>query len=873
MNHRPDIDDEVTREIDHHLGMRQRELMARGMSDADAWRVALQKFGSLDAARRQCVALGEQRARRGRLRRWLSELRQDVAGAARQMIAAPAFSLVAVATLAIGIGGTTAIFSVVNTVVLRPLPVPQPDRLFVVGETWRDSRVSNVSVGNFADMAAEQTTFESVAAASVVSVTMSRESGAERRLAARVTASFFDVFRTAAARGRVFTADEDQPGRDQVVVLSHRFWKGELGGDPAVVGRTLTLNGRPHEVVGVMPPAFDFTADSESMWVPSAFTPDERAQHDEHYLDVYGRIRAGVAPDQAAAEMAAIGTRLSERFPRENAGRTLAIVPLMDIFVDSYRQRLFVLLGAVCLVLLIACGNVANLLIARGAARARELAVRAALGAGRGRIVRQLFTESLVLGLAAAAAGSALAFWVLQLLVAGAPAGVPRLDQARVDGVALAVAVSLGLLSSAVFGLVPAWRAARIDLVQALREAVRGAGERKVSDVTRSSLIAIELALAVVLLVGASLLVRSAIEMQRRDPGFNPSAVFSARLTLPASPAGAPGLLQTARSIEEAIAAIPGVRSAAVSTAVPGFGSFYNGVLPEGETREAGNVRDSRSRFVSHGFLGALEIPIRQGRAFLETDRAGAPLVAIVNEHLAARLFPGQDPIGRRILCCNEHPKTIVGVAADVRAGGPARPIESELYLPLAQIDDEAWGWTRRNLFVVARADRDASALAPDVRRAVTGVDRNIPVFSTMTMEERMAQTVHTERFNTLLLSALGSVGLLLAAVGIYSVVAYFAAQRAPEIGIRLALGASRASVLALVVRQAAIPIGAGIAAGGISASFASELLTAQLVDVRPTDPLAFSVGMLALGAVAVLAAIIPARRAAMADPARALLG
>jgi predicted permease len=706
-----------------------------------------------------------------------------------------------------------------------------------------------------------------------MSMTLSRDNAAERLLAGRVSASFFDVFQTAAEQGRVFTAADDVPGRDQVVVLSHRFWKGQLGADPAILGKRLVLNGRSREVIGVMPAAFDFTSDSEVMWVPAAFTPAERAQHDEHYLDVYGRLRAGATLAQARQELDAIGKRLAERFPNENATRSLTASPMMDVFLNESSDRLFVLLGAVGLVLLIACGNVSNLLLARGASRARELAVRSALGAGRGRLVRQLMTESLVLGLASATAGALLAKTLISSFVSAAPAGVPRLDQASLDGVALAFAAALGITASVSFGLVPAWRAARIDVVRALREAIRGAGGRHGRDLVRSSLIGVEVALAVILLVGAGLLIRSALEMRRLDPGFQAARVFSARMTLPASKPDAAVLWQTAQHIEDAVAAIPGVRQAAMSTAVPGFGGFYNGVLPEGEVRTAGNARDSRSRFVSPSFMPAMQIRLVRGRAFLDTDRAGAPLVMIVNEHLADRLYPNQNPVGRIALCCNEHPKTIVGVVANVRANGPARPIESEMYLPLAQIDDEAWGWTRGNLFVVARTEGDPAALGEPIRRAVRGVDPNIPIFSPMTMDERMSRTVQVERFNTVLLMLLGAVGVLLAAVGVYGVVSYFAAQRTSEIGIRMALGASRGRVLALVVRQAAVPVVAGVVAGAIGAAFASPLLSSQLVNVTPADPLTFAAGAAGLAAIAAVAALLPARRAAQADPARTLHG
>ncbi|MGE5835264.1 MAG: ADOP family duplicated permease [Acidobacteriota bacterium] len=866
---RPRIDQEVDGELEFHLQMRQRELMAQGLREDEARRAALARFGDLTQARQELLRLGHERERHRPPARWLSEIRQDVVFALRQMTAAPAVTLVAIATLAVGIGATTAIFSAVHSVVLRPLPVPDPTRLVVVGETWRDSRAGNISVGSFMDMAEEQTVFDAVAAAVVESVTLSRDSGAERVLAGRVSASFFDVFRQAPARGRVFVPAEDQPGRNQVVVLSHRLWTSQLAADPEIVGKTIVLDGRPHDVIGVMPASFDFTADSEALWIPIAFTPEQRARRDEHYLDVYARLRPGVTIERASQEMAAIGARLAQRFPQDNADRTIQIQPLLDLLVDDYRTRLFVLLGAVGLVLLIACGNVSNLVLARGAARGRELAVRNALGAGRGRLVRQLFTESLVLGVVSAAVGAAAAHGLLRLLIGLAPAGVPRLEQASIDITALAFAVTLGMTASVLFGSIPAWRAARIDVIASLRESGRGAGEHRVKDVVRSALIAVEVALAVVLLVGAGLLIRSAVEMRRVAPGFNPSGVYSARLTLPASRTTAESLTQTAQDIEAAVTALPGVRVAAISTAVPGFGSFFNGIVPEGETRESRNAREARSRFVSPGFFRAMELPIVRGRSFDDRDRAGAPLVMIVNQSLAERLFPGADPVGRRAFCCNEHPKTIVGVAADVRARGPARPVESEFYLPIAQVDDVAWGWTRRNVFVVARTDGDAAMLRPAVRQAVSSVDPGIPLFSPMTMDERMARTVQTERFNTMLLAILGGVGILLAAVGIYGVISYFAAQRAPEIGIRLALGATRETVLRLVAGQAAAPVAAGVVIGGTGALFASQVLATQLVNVTPTDPLTFAAGVLVLAVVASLAALIPARRAAALDPAQ----
>ena len=444
---RPSVDEEVDAELEFHLAMRRRELMAQGMTESQARQAALDKFGDLKRARRECRAIGHQREQRMRFLQYLSELRQDAGFSIRQMLATPAFTLVAVATLALGIGATTAIFSAVNAVVLRPLPVPDSGRIVVINEVWRDHGRGSMSAGNFVDMAAEQTVFESLTATTAASMTLAREEGAERVIGVRASGGFFDVFGVKPAMGRVFGAAEDEPGRDQVVVLSHRFWTRQFGGNPNMLGQQIILDARPYTVIGVMPASFDFTSDAEALWVPIAFTPERKAMHDEHYLDVQARLRPGVSIEQASQQLDAIAKRLQERFPKDNAERGLSATPVMQIFVGDYRQRLLVLLGAVAFVLLIACGNVSNLLLARGASRAREIAVRSALGAGQGRIVRQLFTESLVLGLTAAAAGVALARGFIALLIAYSPSGVPRLEQTRIDGDALGFAVLLATQS------------------------------------------------------------------------------------------------------------------------------------------------------------------------------------------------------------------------------------------------------------------------------------------------------------------------------------------------------------------------------------------------------------------------------------------
>jgi predicted permease len=874
---RPSVDDEVDGELEFHLEMRTREYMERGMPRAQAREAALRKFGDFRRARRECRALGRQRERQMRIVEYFSELRQDAAFSIRQMLAVPAFTLVAVVTLAIGIGATTAIFSAVNAVVLRPLPVPEPDRLVVVSSTWRQFQDGALSAGNYVDIADEQQAFATMTAVEFSGFALAQREGADRVLGAKVTGRFFDVFGIRPALGRVFGEAEDQPGRDQVVVLSHRLWTRQFASDPDIVGREITMNMRPYTVIGVMPSQFDFTSDAEELWVPIAFSPERRAMHDEHYLQVIARLRPGVTIEQANRQLGALGKRQQERFPRDNAERGFAARPLLEVLVGDYRSRLLLLLGSVGFVLLIACGNVANLLLARGTARVRELALRSALGAGQGRLVRQLVTESVVLGVVAAVAGLALAAWLIKLLIAYSPPGVPRLEQARIDGVVLAFSAGIALLSSLVFGIIPAWRASHADVNANLKNA-RGTGARATKDWVRFTLIGAEVALALVLLVGAGLLIRTNIAMQRVDPGFEPSGVFTARVALPQTKYSDPGLLfRTFTEIADQVSALPGVTAAAVTTTVPSAGGFSNGLLAEERGADFAHLVQSMARFVSPGYFKAMGVRIERGRGFTDADRLDAPDVIIVNEAIARTMWPGQDPLGRRIRCCRVNPDdipvllTVIGVATDVSAEGPAQPVQPEFYLPIAQLSKVEWGWTNGNMFVVARTAGDPMAVAPSVRRVVAGIDPGVPVFQERTMEQRMASTIATARFNTFLLSILGGIGLLLSAVGIYGVIAYFVSQRTSEIGVRVALGATRRDVMRMIVWQAAKPVLVGVAVGLLGSFFAVQLIATQLVGVPATDPVTLGFVVAALLIVSVMASLIPARRAAALDPTKAL--
>jgi predicted permease len=799
--------------------------------------------------------------------------------ACRQLVRSPGFTVVAVLTLALGIGATTAIFSAVQSVVLRPLPFPHSDRLVSVYEWVRDNR-SNVSAGNFVDGIEPVSAFSAVAAEQFSSFNLSDDGDTERVIGGRVTAGYFDVFNLPPAHGRVFTREEDQPGREQVVVLSHRLWSRRFGGDPGVLGRRITLNRQPYDIIGVMPAAFDYTANSEELWVPIAFTAARKATHDEHYLQIYARLKPDATEEQARGELHANAQRIRVAFPRDAAELDFTTVAVLADLVGDYPRRMFTLLGAVGFVLLIACGNVANLLLARGAARAGELAVRAALGAGRARIARQLLTESVVLAVTSAIVGIGLAAWGIRALVAAAPPGVPRLEQTTLDPYVLGFTLVVTLVSAMVFGVAPALRAAQVDVQTVIKAGGRGAGMGGVRDRLRTGLIVAELAVALLLLVGAGLLIRSSLALQQVNPGFDPSGVLSARFALPAAeyPDRA-AVVQTLHRLGEKAAQIPGATAAAISTNVPmGGGGNGNGLIPEGVAFDPRNAIGSRLRMVTPGYFDAMRIPIVQGRPLTNADRQGALKVMVISEALARAAFPGADPVGKRIACCESGPdgkspdfKVVVGVAGDVRTRALGEAPAPEFYLPIDQVPAQGWDWVQRTAFVVVRTDLDPQAVAGPVRDVVRTVAPGVPVFQVRTMEQRLQDSMATARFNTMLLTLLGLVGLFLAAIGVYGVIAYFVTRRTQEIGVRLALGASRAHVLALVFRQAAWPVGLGIVVGVGTAALATRVLATQLFGVSANDPATFGAVVVALAIVALVASLIPATRAASVDPTRAL--
>jgi predicted permease len=876
------VEREVDDELEFHLEMRARELTEGGMEPGAARRAAERRFSDLERTRRECRRIARERDSRERRREWWGEVGQDLAFALRQTTRSPGFTAVTVLTLALGIGATTAIYSIFRAVVLQPLPFPEAERLHGVSTTWRGARGGN-SAGNYLYIRDRQKSYTALAAVDYAPYNLSEGESPERVLGAAATHDYLPLLALPPARGRVFTAEEDAPGNDRVVVLSHRLFTRRFGSDPGIVGRRIRLSGVTREVIGVMPEALDLVSSGEQLWVPIAFTPARRAMYDEHYLSLYGRLRPGVTLPQARADLEAVVRDLVRDHPQENSERGVTAQPLLEDVVGDYRQRLTVLLAAVALVLLIACANAANLLLGRGAARERELAVRAALGAGRGRLARQLLTESVLLGGLAAIAGAALAEVGRRLLVATAPAGVPRLEAARIDAGVLAFAVAAGLLSSVLFGLAPALHASQVDLKPGLGEGGRtviGGGR----DRLRRSLVAAEVALAITLLVGAGLLVRTGLNLASAPLGFEAEGLLTARVGFPDE--GYAGHDRMARAFEgvlEHLRSRPSVEAAFVSKLPLTQGAGTNGLVPEGRPVDAQNPLKSAIQtdlqIVSPGYFETMRIPLRGGRYLNAADRRGAPKVMVINEELARLAFPGQSAVGRRIACCEpgaDGPgtpdwKEVVGVVANVTRASPGAPPPPQFYLPHDQVPAEAWNWISRTMGVVVHGGGGPDALASLIREAVRSVDASVPVYDVQTMAERRRARTGDERFGATLLSALGLVGLALAAVGIYGVVAFFVSQRTREIAVRLALGARPGDVMGLVMRQGLRPVLAGLLAGVGGALAAGRALQVVLFGVRPLDALTLlAVGLILLLS-AVLACLVPARRASHVDPARTL--
>jgi len=799
----------------------------------------------------------------------------DIRFAVRQLRRDRSFAAVAVLTLALGIGATTTLFSVLQAVILNPLPFPRSERLIDIATTLRDEPGA-ISVGNYFLIKERARTLERVAARSGATFNLAEGGDPERVQGAHVTASYFTVLGVEAKLGRGFTEDDEVPGHARVAVLSHRLFVRRFGADLAILGRAIQLNGQPYQVIGVMPDEFRIPEDPTDVWTPLALV-ETGASFDASYLSVTARLKDGANDAALASDVRALNQAMLEAAPRDNAGRALAANRLLDQIVGDYRQRLLVLLGAVSLVFLIACVNVASLLMARGASRQREIAVRAALGAGRFRIARQLMTEAFVLCALGTVAGLALAAVALPLFISQSPADVPRLAQAAINGPVLLAASALALIATLLAGLAPALRESRAGLTAGAAQASRGS-VGTLRDRVRQAFVAIEVGLALMLLMGAALLIRSASNLEHVSPGFDARNLLAARLALPM--AAYPGEEKPAAAVARMVANLasqPGVAEAAASTRPPMIGDVDYGLRIEGREPIPQNRINARMQLVTPRYLETMRVPLRAGRTFTAADRRDVARVMIISESLARLAWPGGNPVGKRIACCEGRPdqpvwKEVIGVVADTKARGLSSAGLAEFYLPLDQAPSRSFEANGGSITLVARpSGMRAEALTPMMREAVRVVDPGLPLYDIATMESRVSASTALTRFNRLLLSCLGLVGLALSAMGIYGVIAYLAGQRSREIGIRLALGALPRDVVRLVLGQGLGAVGLGLALGAAGAFAQGRALESLLFGVSGCDPVTFIAvaGVLLLSALG--AGALPALRASSIDPAKTL--
>jgi putative ABC transport system permease protein len=817
----------------------------------------------------------------------MTGFRQDLRYALRGLRQRPGFTLVAVLTLALGIGANTAIFSVVNGVLLRPLPYERPERLAMIWGHRNQQPLAELSVPEYWDLRERTHSFAGVAAFADGNINLTGTGAPERIRAGYFTANTPAVLGVAPAVGRGFTAEEDLPGGPPVVLLGDGLWRRRFGADPTVIGRVLMLDDTPTTVVGVMPPDFQlpthYAGGPKELWAPMQLDPAiNRGVRGWHFLEVIGRLRDGVAVDAASAETSTLMRGMLATYPMEYTSEfDGSATAVSQSVVGDVRPALLVLLGAVALLLLIACANVAGLLLARSEARQREIALRTALGAGRSRLVRQLLTESLLLAAAGGLVGLLLAVWGVRGLVLAAPPSVPRLDAVGIDLRVLGYTLGVTLLTGILFGLAPALHAVRGDLTGALTDGGRAGTTGRGRQRVRQALVTGQVAVALVLVTGAGLLVQSFLRLRQVDPGFVPEHLLTARVEL--SPVRYDSNDVRRRFYEgllERLRSIPGVRSAATARALPMTGKLEIGdwsFVLEGQAASPPLPSDWHPadwQVVSPGYFETMGIPLLKGREFAAIDRLGAPGAMIVNRTLARQVWPDGDALGRRVLlgggAADSVWRTVVGIVGDVRHRGLTASPRPEMFLPYAQFP-AGTGNAPSSMYVVLRAAGDPSALATALGAAVGALDPDVPLSGVQTMETAMGSWAAERRLIMLLVSGFALVALVLGSVGIYGVMAHLVAQREREIGVRMALGALPGQILSLVVSQSAWLVGGGIVVGTVGALAVTRLLTGLLFQVRPTDPLTFIGTALVLVVAAAGATLVPALRAVRTDPAHAL--
>jgi|RhiMethySRZTD1v2_1073278.scaffolds.fasta_scaffold97948_1 putative ABC transport system permease protein len=800
---------------------------------------------------------------------------QDLRYGARMFLKNPSFTLIAVLTLALGIGANTAIFSVVNGVLLKPLPYREPERLIRVFERSRTQPKFPMSGGNFQDYRDQSSTLSGLALYTRQDLELSQDDKPERLAALRVSAGFFELLGAQPLLGREFRREDELPDNNQVVILSHGLWQRRFNGDPNVVGRVVTLSGRPFTVVGVAPQGLQHVGgdyrsmphgESVDAWWPVALRP--QAGRGAHFLNAVGSLKPGVSVAQAEADFNVIAERLAQQFPNSNQGWRIAIQPLREEIAGRARTTLLALFGAVFFVLLIACVNVANLLLARATAREREIAVRSAVGAGRRRIVRQLLTESLLLAMVGGAAGILLAQWAIDTLRALGPEQLPRLQAVNIDGGILLFTLGVTLLTGVLFGLAPALQAGQFNLNAFLKEGGRGGGGQRRR--LRDALVITEVALALALLAGAGLLIRSFWKLQQTDPGFNPERVLTASLSLPGARYGdAPKVAAFQQLLLERLAALPGAQSAGLTSDLPWTGYDENaGFTVEGKTFPPNDGPSARYHFVSSDYFRTIGVPLIAGRFFNSDDRQDTQPVVLINRVMAERYWPGASAVGKRFTFSSQPNErdwfTVVGVVGDVKDFPHSPAAAPAFYWATMQ-------QTPRQIILAVRSSADPLNLVEAVRNEVRALDKDLPLADAQTLETIAATAVAGRRFTLWLVGFFALTAMALAAIGIYSVLSYLVAQRTHEIGLRMALGAQLGDVLKLVVRQGMTPVLTGLAMGITAAIALTRLIKGLLFEVSATDPLAFAMAAALLALVSLLACYVPARRATKVDPMVAL--
>jgi putative ABC transport system permease protein len=863
-------------EMRDHIARETEENIARGMTPGEAHLAARRKFGN--------TTLAVEAARRIWVPAWIDQLRQDIRYSLRMLVKHPGVATVAILTLAMGIGLTTAVFSVVHAVLIRPLPYADGDRIVVVHETFRQA--GNASAGHFQDWTAHSTVFEHTGAGVAATYNLGDGGDPERVRGARVTPGFFRVASMPPAIGRYFT-DQDAAAEARVVVLSHSLWQSRFGGDPGIVGREIRLGAESFTIIGVAPDAYALTDPargvtggfSSQLWTPLIFTAEQRANFGSHYLNVIAKLKSGVTLARAQEDLERVTQGIAERHPQDMLGRGVFVQPLAEQLVGNAPAQLVVLLAAVSMVLLIGCVNVASVLVARATARRREIAIRCSLGGGQQRIVRQLLTESMTLAAIGGAASLLVAGVMINFLVVNGPIMLPRLRDAGLRFEVLLFAFALTGVATIVSGLAPAFYAARTDLQGALRDGGKSALASGKGERLRTLLVVAETAITVVLLIGTGLLLRSADKLRQVPYGFNAHGVVGARLSLPAARyASDAAVVDAYRRILEPLRSIQHIEYAAASSHLPLSGNNADSTtIPEGRTLAPGTEPSPMVRLVTDQYFEAVGMTIAAGRSIQASDvAAGSAPVVVINERLASVLWPGERAVGKRLSTWSGRDapewREVIGVVRDVRTLGQSVPVPMELFLPYTQAPMGAWNAFQRSMAIVVRPNENwPETYVPQIRAALREVDPAIPLYDVRTLENIVVAATANRRFYMRLVLVLAVTGLGLAMLGVYGVISFFVAQRTPEIGLRLAIGAERSAVVRIVLSQAVRLAAVGLLIGVPSAVAFTGVMRTLLFEIEPTDPLTFVLAAFVLLITILTASLVPSARAARVDPLVAL--